>query len=204
MVRTTSVGVVLAAALLVTGCSGGGPPPSPGPASATSARASATPSATPTPTRTGPLTTGPGVLPGEKPPVESPLATEYSSAGAYAFAGYFLSALSWAIATNDAALIAELSLPSCETCKNYINELTTLRAQHQVQRGGRPSVRNAHPVDGPFPVLADYAMEFTLDQSAAVLLPSNKRFPAHEGFRSVVLVSWINGRWRVVDQVSPS
>src|SRR5690348_14210274 len=107
----TTIAAVLSALLLAAGCSGGGasapptavPTAPPKSGAATGGRSSPSPS----PVRTGPLMTGPGVLPGEKPPVEHDLARLHSQAGGYAFATYFVRALSWSIATNDAYLIRQ-------------------------------------------------------------------------------------------------
>ncbi|MDT4945157.1 MAG: hypothetical protein QOH14_1890 [Pseudonocardiales bacterium] len=75
--------------MLAAACTGGGatrtstPPPPDTPS------ASANSSPSPSPSRTGPLSTGPNVRPGEKPPVLPEAAKEHSPGGALVFAGYY-------------------------------------------------------------------------------------------------------------------
>ncbi len=54
-----------------------------------------------TPSRTGPMTTGPNVDPGEIPPAIDPIAKRaHASAGALAFAVFYIRALDWSQATS--------------------------------------------------------------------------------------------------------
>jgi hypothetical protein len=99
--------ILTVGAVLVAACDGGGsghPSRSSGPVPSTGS--STAPSLSPSPSRTGPLTTGPGVQPGEKPPVLDAEAKQHTASGALAFAIYYFRAYDWGIATNDAYLVA--------------------------------------------------------------------------------------------------
>src|SRR5947209_10050313 len=74
--------------------------------------------------RMSPLTSGPNIRPGEKPPVLDPLGRQHSSEGALIFTSYFIHTLDWGIATTDPSLLQNSALPSCQACARYV---TTLR-----------------------------------------------------------------------------
>lgn len=202
--RRSWVAVVLAASLC--GCGGAGARPAALSASSTltsspgSPRKSPSPS--PSPVRTGPLTTGPGVLPGEKPPVEPSPAAGQSSSAAYAFSIYFIQALDWSIATNDPWLLQQISAPSCAACGRYIDGLRTLKAAKKREVGGRIEVASSRPVAGPYPAGTEFAVEFTLNESAITILPINKHIAADHGDRSVVYVGWSGSGWQVMKQAA--
>ena len=200
--RRLAAALAIVAASALSGCGGAGARPhdmSASPVPTTTASHTG-PSATPSPVRTGPLTTGPGVLPGEKPPVEHELATVHSQAGGYAFATYFMEALSWSIATNDGWLVDELSSPQCATCKRYLQTIDTLHAKHESQRGGRPIVKSSHRLLGPLPYGAEVAIEYVIDDTAAILLPGNTTSHAHPNLHTVIYLVWSGRGWTVREQ----
>jgi hypothetical protein len=193
----TSAACLAVIAVVAAGCSRGGS------STATSSPTVRATTPTPTPSRTGPLTTGAGVLPGEKPPVEPEMAKEHNEEGAFAFAAYFIQALSWSIATTDPYLLNRISAASCAPCKRYVDGLNELRTKGQSQQGGRPSIATVKVATGHFSTDAEHAFEFRLDESAAVILPSASRTKtAHKDVRSIVFVSWIDRRWQVVGQAA--
>ncbi|MDT4975986.1 MAG: hypothetical protein QOG98_1744, partial [Pseudonocardiales bacterium] len=103
-VRIRFVGIVAILAMLAAACGGDGGSPKP----SASAAATSPPTTAPSIVATGPLSTGPGVLPGEKPPVLSDAATQHTSAGALNFASYYFTALDWSTATTDPYLVQEI------------------------------------------------------------------------------------------------
>jgi uncharacterized protein DUF6318 len=198
-------GLAVALVASLGGCGGAGAKPDDISASVmpTSSVTSARQSALAAPARTGPLTTGPGVLPGEKPPVEPDLARVHSDAGAYAFTIYFMRALSWSIATNDTWLLELSSAQSCAACARYIAGIQALRAKGEAQIGGRPVISKSQALAGSYPAGAEFAVEYTFDESATTMLPSNKHLPSNRGVRSIVYVAWTGRGWQVVKQAAP-
>lgn len=196
-----------AAAVLVAGCtSGGGSAPSRTPTASATSVAPSSPTPTPTATRTGPLTTGPGVRPGEQPPVLDPLGNRHDGTGAFVVAGYFIRAVDWSIATNDPYLIEQIAAPSCDACRTYIAGLRQLKTKRESQEGGRLIVKTVRADSGSFKVKADYVFRFSLTQTPVVLhrpeQPAATTQPA-QTFTSLVFVSWISSRWVVIEQGSP-
>jgi hypothetical protein len=188
----------------VAGCGKSGTPTahsSPSVQASPSIRPTGSPS--PSPSRTGPLTTGAGVLPGEKPPVEPDLARQHTAIGAYQFAAYFIRALSWSIATLDPYLLETVSAPSCAACRRYVDGIAALRSKGEQQRGGRPVIKSAVIDTGKLNTSATYAIEFGLHESAAQILPTVRVTRPPTDFQSIVFVSWAGSEWRVVEQSAP-
>jgi hypothetical protein len=141
---------------------------------------SATPSPTPTVTRTGPLTTGPGVKPGEKPPQLSSLAIRVDNAGVIAFGAYFVSALDWSLATTDPYLLEQISDPECGPCSTYIKGLEQVQSAGGAVVGGRATFLSSAISSGNL-VAADAVVEVTFSQSAEVVTEPGaapRTFPA--------------------------
>lgn len=201
--------MVLFAGACGSGGGSSGPPSHPTPTPSVSATGpSETVSAAPLPSRTGPLRTGPGVRPGETPPVLSESAKQHTPTGALLFADYFVRALDWSVATNDTYLLAQISAPSCTACQRDINAVVTLRREGAHERGGRTKLISSQLVAGAFKVRADYVVEIvTKDDAIVVVRPEaapSTVAPAVARDRSFVFVSWHGGRWRVVEEAAPS
>jgi hypothetical protein len=194
----------LAIAALVTilgaACTGSDEPAPTPPVSTSTASASPTP--------TGPLTTGPGVRPGEKPPALPEIAKQHTPAGALLFAEYFIRALDWSAATNDAYLLVEVSAPSCEACQRDISAAMTLRAEGAIEQGGRIKILGAQLVTGTFNIQSDYVVEVTTMNEAVVIVkpssaPSTAALPVAKD-RSLVFVSWTADGWKIAGEGKPS
>jgi hypothetical protein len=155
------------------------------------------------PSRTGPLTTGPNVRPGEKPPTFPPQSRERTENGALQFAGYYFKAYDWGYATNDPYLVQQISLPSCKGCQVYVRGLQSLQKTHQTLTGGRIRIRSAQVLSGRFRVKADYAVDVAVDEQPVVLhgggRPTKTVAPRVTDDHSVVFVSWRAGAWTVVE-----
>src|SRR5881628_647561 len=104
---------------MLAACTSGDADPTP----STGSIGSVTTPNSPTPTQTGPLTTGPNVRPGEKPPEYPALARRHDGQGALAFAYYFYEAYDWGYATNDPYLVEQISDPHCAGCRKYVKSL---------------------------------------------------------------------------------
>lgn len=195
-------------AMLVAGCDGGGHSSGPSDSARASGPPSTATSSRPSPTRTGPLTTGPNVQAGEKPPVLSDDAKQHTPAGALAFGSYYFKALDWSTATNDSFLVEQISALSCHACARAINGLRTLREERGYVRGGRISFGSATLVTGTFKVESDFVVQVTVDEQPVILVhpsaPPTTSAPAVAKDVSLVFVSWLSGTWRVVEVGAPS
>jgi hypothetical protein len=196
--------------MLAAACTGGGrggrdssPTTTPPPASTTATTADPSPS----PSRTGPLTTGPNVRPGEQPPVLPDAAKEHSPAGALLFAGYYLKALDWSIATNDPYLVEKISAANCSACNRAISGLKSLRGRGGHVVGGRIQVTSAKIVTGTFKIRSELVVEVFANEETVVLVePSSARTTARSvrNDASLVFLSWAADDWKVIDVGAPS
>jgi hypothetical protein len=198
-----------AAAMLAAACTGGGTKTSYSTNPIVSAASTtlappvlptSPPSSRPPTARTGPLTTGPNVRPGEKPPVLDALGNQRTTAGALVFAGYFIRALDWSIATTDPYLLEKLSLPSCRTCQGYIWRLTGLRRSGGAVSGGRISVTSLELFDGTGDVKADSIVRLILTQTPDVVIrpsiPPSTEATVVRSYESFVFLTWVTDSWR--------
>jgi Family of unknown function (DUF6318) len=162
-----------------------------------------TPTVSPSPIRTGPLTTGPNMSPGEKPPAMSTTARQHTAAGALSFAQYYYRAFDWGYATNDPYLVQQISDQNCKACNRYITTLQALaRAGGHVQNG-RIRVKSARLTTGQFTVKSDYVADVMTDEEAVVVIspssaPSTAEPPAMND-ESLIFVSWRLTAWKVVE-----
>jgi hypothetical protein len=198
--RFLAIGVI---AGMLAACTSGDaeprPTPSPSPSSPRTSTTAA--SSSPTPTPTGPLTTGPNVRPGEKPPVYPALAKHHTADGALAFAIYYFKAFDWGYATNDSRLVAAISEPTCDGCRSYISALNSLEQSNEVLRGGRITFKSSSIAPNTYKVKAEYVADLVVDEQAVVVQgPSTTRTAASPvtNDHSLVFVSWISGEWKVV------
>lgn len=163
---------------------------------------SAVSSATPSAPRTGPQTTGPNVRPGEKPPVYPALAKKHTANGALAFGIYYFKAYDWGYATNDASLVRQISQPSCDGCREYVSGLRALKLRHETLHGGRVTLRSSSVSPNTYDVHAEYVVDLAVDEQPVVIhgrSGSRTAAPQVTNSHSLVFVSWIDRRWRVVE-----
>jgi hypothetical protein len=159
-------------------------------------------SSRPTPS-TGPLRTGPNVHPGEKPPVLDPLGKQHTPGGALVFAGYFVRALDWSIATTDPYLLRTISASTCPPCRRFISSFERLSRVGGHVRGGRIVLKSASLVAGTGDVAADAIVKVALTQEPIVTIvpsaaPSTDN-PVAETSTSFVFLSWLASHW-IVDE----
>jgi hypothetical protein len=201
-VRTRFLAIGVIAGLLAA-CTSSKADPKPTPSSAARTTASSTAgTATPTPSRTGPLTTGPNVRPGEKPPVYPDLAKQHSANGALAFAIYFMKTFDWGYATNDPYLLEQLILPACRGCAEYVRTFSGLSDKHELIRGGRLTPVSAGVLHEQFDFKADFVLDMVYDEQPVVLAgASNASTVAASLSRhhTLVFVRWTAGQWKVAD-----
>jgi hypothetical protein len=199
--RFLTIALIVAFAAACTQATGSSPSPTPSTRPTTSTPA--TTSTSPEPTQTGPLTTGPNVRPGEKPPMFPRAANRHSRFGAQVFALYYFKAFDWGYATNDPSLVQRISSTRCGACRSYVTGLQSVVQHGNVLLGGRISLRPRSSISpNHYRIEADYVVDVRLDEAPVlVATPSATRTaaPALVGDHSLVFVSWSGGRWRVVE-----
>lgn len=204
-VRSRFAGILAVLFLCCAACDSGGHAT---PSSDSPVASSPPTTASATPTRTGPLTTGPGVRPGEKPPVLGDGAKQHTSAGALAFGSFYFKAYDWGIATTDPYLVKQMSAPGCNSCKRYISGLDDLRRAKTYVNGGRIAIESNDLVTGSFRFKSDYVVAVVISEEALVEVPPSgaptTTAPMTTHDKSFVFVSWVGRGWRVVEVGAPS
>jgi Family of unknown function (DUF6318) len=200
-VQKLIMAAVAAGSLVVAACSGDSHAQTP-PSSHSPSASSHVPS--PTPSRTGPLPTGPGVRPGETPPLPNSLALEHSEAGALQFAAYYVQTLDWSFATTDSYLLKRVSATSCKACARYEKSLDDLRSSGGYVSGGRFRMTTALLVPNSSRIASEYVVQVVLVQQPVTIhrlsaSPSAVTARA-QTTTSRVYVSWIGTGWRVVEE----
>jgi Family of unknown function (DUF6318) len=205
------IAFVLAAVLLTAGCTASGGKASPPPATA-SGQSSTTPSpassgpASSGPASSGPVISGPNVRPGEKPPVFPAEAKQHTSEGALMFAGYFVKALDWSLATTDPALLKPISAPTCQACHSYIDAIGTLAAGGGHVVGGRIHSSGLMLENPSSRISNSVVVSETSTQQAVVLIrpgasPSSVA-PSAQTSTSQLRLSWVIDRWLLAEETS--
>ena len=196
-----AVAIVLAGGLVA--CTGGGEPSDPS-TSVTVSRSSATPSPIPSssPPRTHPLTTGAGVLRGEKPPLMNPLAREHNRLGAYEFAIYYIRAVDWSYATSDPYLLEKVSAKSCQTCEKIITGLSNLIQSGGHVAGDRLNIQSSQILDSyKGKIESDYVVMIKTTQQPGAIVDSTGRTSNQHSLTHVtsyIYLSWLGVRWQVL------
>lgn len=204
-VRMHYMGALAAVVGLATGCGGSSDPrPSPSPTPVSSASWPSRPaSPSVSAPRTGPLTTGPNVQPGEKPPVLPAEALQHTASGARIFGVYFVKALDWSIATTDPYLLRPIASPSCKACSRYVTDLASLQAEGGYIRGGRIRLRSYLLSSNRNDPTAEYKLAVRLTQEPDVVVrpsvsPSTDNAQPIS-YESNIFLAWDRSAWRVVE-----
>jgi Family of unknown function (DUF6318) len=167
-----------------------------------------TPTVSPSPSRTGPLTTGVLVSSNEKPPVLSAAARRHDIAGAIAFVTYYYQALDWSTATTDPYLLIGLGAPQCKSCATNIQQLTAIRNAGGHITSGRIRLNSVSIVTGSFTVRSERVVEAFTDEDAIIVdipgRPIATNRPAIRRDPTLVFVSWLAGKWQVIELGAPS
>ncbi|MDT4937021.1 MAG: hypothetical protein QOG80_692 [Pseudonocardiales bacterium] len=128
-------------------------------------------------------------------------------AAALDFAIYFMKAVDWSIATNDASLLRGITSRRCEPCASTIAVLEALSVAHQTLTGGRIRIESAGFPPGHFTVKSEYVVQIKTTQQREVIRDSQGK-PVHDYAAaedtSLVFLKWVTNRWQVVDLGGPS
>jgi hypothetical protein len=84
-----------------------------------------------------PITTGPNVRPGEKPPTFPASLEKNLPSAAGAFAAYWEQTIDWSYATGDSTLARRAYSPSCSDCGRFMKTFDDARANRVHFLGGR-------------------------------------------------------------------
>ena len=203
--RGAAASLLAALAVIVTGCTsgGGGADPTFTPPTSTYKPPTSTHSMSAAPTTTPPITTGPNVRPGEKPPTVPAQAKTNTDLGAELYARYWMQSLDWGYATTDSSLAKAAFSPACTGCTKFMQQFDGTRANAQHFRGGRIHVLDTslQPNDHHNQAIAVY--DLTSSQDALEVLTGSGKVvdsaPAIPKDVSRIWLRWTNGFWTVVD-----
>ena len=192
----------------LAGCGGSGssaPSRSPSPTGVPTAvsSSSSVPVSSASEPQTGPLLTGAGVSPGEKPPVRTDQSKEHTADGALEFGAYFYRAVDWGIATTNSYLVKQISAPTCDGCNGYIKTIDDLAARHGYSTGGRLTLTSIGFGRTDSPIKADYTIRAEVSQTTQVVVKSAgaapSTYPKDPTPRTLILlVSWGPTGWQAV------
>jgi len=193
-----------ALAMIVTGCTSGNDDTDPTFTPPTSTYKPPTSHSTSAaPTTTPPISTGPNVRPGEKPPTVPAQAKTNTDLGADLYAWYWMQTIDWAYATTDSSLAKAAYASSCADCARFMTIFDDVRASDRQFRGGRISLSDTvnQPNDhrngatSVVDVTVSVAALETLDAANHVV----KRAPAIPTVTYRVWLRWLGSGWTLVD-----
>ena len=175
IMKAVVAGVVLAALVVVVGCTGADPAPNTASVSVGPPRSTAPPRSSPaSPAAVYPADvplTGHNVRPGERPPVYPAAARVRSQAGANAFAEFFMHTLDWAYATTNPSYMKHYYASSCGLCSGLATGITKTAQQNRWYLGGRLSIRSTtrQPI-GDVTAPADFCSQPSVDITATAVV----------------------------------
>ena len=170
------VGVVVAAGLLLPACSSSDADE---PRVLPSASAAASPSASPSPS---PAASGPAV-----------------ARDAAKFVEQFYALVSRGFAERDPSGVEAVSLPTCKTCKLYIDSIEQLRDKDQRFEGGGFDIEFAvAPADSAATARVDVKFDFRASRVLSADGAIVDTYPAMQDVEEQVNLQMLDGEWRVV------
>ena len=193
--RIGVTGLLAVVTLVAAACGAGAaePPSTSSLASVPVSSATATPAVSPT----SPATSGPNV----RPPAMPAAAKQHTQEGALAFAGYFIRALDWSIATTNPKLLIPISDPACLACGSYVEEIRDLRVHGGYVRGGRISLSAAEINQSVSKTGVEYVITISTVQQPDSIIGKSKSPLSQETstqrLKSNLLLVWRQGSWVV-------
>jgi hypothetical protein len=199
--RALVAGLGAAVALIVTGCtSDGGKGPTFTPPTSTYSYLT---QPSPTPVSTPPVTTGPNVRPGEKPPTFDPKLEINAPGAADAYAKYWERVLDWGYATTDSSLARTAYAPTCDGCERFMKIFDGARTDGVHFRGGRISFVASTIQPNDHHNGATAISDITVSIQALQAVDGSGRIvesdPAVPHATDRVWMQWTGKRWIVVD-----
>jgi hypothetical protein len=152
---------------------------------------------------TPPITTGPNVRPGEKPPTFPQTLNTNDRVAADVYAKYWMQTLDWGYATTDSTLARQAFLPACRDCERFIQIFDDARSAGEHFRGGRISFEKSAIQPNDHRNGANAVSDVTVSVAALQTLDSKDRVIKHApAIRRVsyrIWMRWAANRWYVVD-----
>jgi hypothetical protein len=151
-------------------------------------------------------TTGPNLRkPGERPPVEPVAATKHTSAGAKAFAEFFIRTIDWGFATTSGAYMRHYFQPSCVECRSHASSLDATHKKGDHYIGGRFIITGTRQ-SGAEPERSELTITVSFNITALEAVDAKGTFkdaePAHHSWHSRLRIAWGRSAWSVVDMDS--
>ena len=145
-------------------------------------------------------TTGPNVTgPNERPPVEPLVATQHSSAGAKAFAEFFIRTIDWGYATTSSTYMRHYFQSSCKQCVVVANLLDNARRNGDHYVGGRITIKSSHVLAfGPSPTV-DLLVLVTADEVVDRNGKPKDADVAYPNLSERIFLAWAHRGWLVTD-----
>ena len=156
------------------------------------------------PASTPPITTGPNVRPGEKPPTFPASLNRNDRVAADVYAKYWMQTLDWGYATTDSALARRAFLPVCTDCERFVKgNFDGARAKGEHFRGGRVSFVSSSIQPNDHRRDSTAVSDVTVSVAALETLDRGGRVIAHAAaipkITYRIWVRWAGARWFVVD-----
>jgi hypothetical protein len=150
-----------------------------------------------------PVSTGPNVRPGEKPPTLDPVGRTNTNAGALAFGDYWMRTLEWGYATTDSTLAKSVFSRACGDCARFVKIFDTARDDGVHFRGGRTAVLRSLLQPNDHHNGATAVDDITVSIGALQAIDSRGRVvesdPAHPRVVYRVWLRWRADSWTVVE-----
>lgn len=102
-----------------------------------------------------------------------------------------------------------VGVPTCADCNRDIAGIKDVVAKGYYISSGRITIDSTKIVRGHFTVKSDYVVEVFINQDPLVVTSKTTHVahtnePAVKNFAQLVFVSWISGKWLIVDVGQPS
>ena len=155
------------------------------------------------PASTPPITTGPNVRPGEKPPTFPASLEKNLPSAAGTFAVYWLQTIDWGYATVDSTLARRAFSPVCTNCTRFMSIFDDARAKGVHFRGGRMAISKWLIQPNDHRNGATAVIDVTLSIGALQAINRTGKVveadPAEDRVMYRVWLRWTGTRWTVVD-----
>jgi Family of unknown function (DUF6318) len=155
------------------------------------------------PASTPPITTGPNVRPGEKPPTVPAVAKTNTKAGALTFAVYWMQTIDWGYATVDSSLARTAFSPVCSDCTRFMKIFDGARAKGVHFRGGRSAILRTDLQSNDHHNGATAVIDVMTSIGALQAIDRNGKIvetdPAESNVTYRVWLRWTGTRWTIVD-----
>jgi hypothetical protein len=155
------------------------------------------------PPSTPPVTTGPNIRPGEKPPSFPDSLEKNLPSAAGAFAVYWMKTIDWGYATVDSRLARTAFSPVCIDCTRFMKIFDNARAKGVHFRGGRMTISKwllqANDHHNGATAVIDITVSISAQQATDRAGKVVESDPAEPRVTYRVWLRWTDSKWTVVD-----